>query len=108
MLASIYIQSGTEATWHLYFMFLHFYQVTFVQFGMKLKATWPVIFLRSQGDNQNSDVALNRALLNEWLVSRQTTFRLAWDYGSDLSAVFMVVEYAISVRGKHINYKFLK
>jgi hypothetical protein len=75
---------------------------------MKSKAAWPVIFLSSQGDNQNSDVALNHVLLNEWLVSRQTAFRLAWDYGSDLAAVFMVVEFAISVRGKHINYKFLK
>lgn len=58
----------------------------------KPKATRPVTFLRSQGDNQNSDVALHLVLLNEWLVSRQIAFRLAWDYGSDLAAVFMVME----------------
>ena len=92
----------------LYFTFLQYYQVTFVPSGLKPKSAWPVIFLRSQGDNQNSDIALNHVVLSEWLVSRQTAFRLAWDYGSDLAAVFMVGECAISVRGKHINYKFLK
>jgi hypothetical protein len=85
-------------------MFLHYYQVTFVPSGMKPKTTWPVIFLRSQSDNQNSDVALNHVLLNERLVSRQSAFRLAWDYGSDLAAVFR----AISGRGKYRNYSFLK
>ena len=48
----------------LYSTFLHYYQATFVPSGMKPKATWPVIFLMSQGDNQNSDVALSHVVLN--------------------------------------------
>jgi hypothetical protein len=51
----------------LYSTFLHYYQVTFVPSGMKPKATWPVIFLMFQVDNQNSYVALSHVLLNEWL-----------------------------------------
>ena len=92
MQASIYIKVGGRSHLTLYFTFLHNYQATFVPSNTKPKATWPVIFLRSQGDNQISDVALKHVLLNEWLVSRQTAFRLAWDYGSDLAAVFMVME----------------
>jgi len=56
---------GQEPFDTLYFTFLRYYQATVVPSGMKPNATWPVIFLRSQGDNQNSDVALNHALLNE-------------------------------------------
>jgi hypothetical protein len=55
----------------------------------------------SQGDNQNSYVALSHVVLNEWLVSRQSAFTHALVYGGDLAAVFIVVEYTISVRGKH-------
>jgi hypothetical protein len=39
--------------------------------------------------------------MNGWLISRQSAFSLAWDYGGDLAAVFILVEYTISVRGKH-------
>lgn len=50
--------------------------MNFAPSGMKPKATWLLIFLRSQGGNQSSEVALKHVLLNEWLVPRQQHFAL--------------------------------